>query len=118
MILFDTNILLRYPRAADPSFDTVDAEINALHAGKEELCVVPQNLYVFWAATRPVAAIGLGVALVGRFPDGYRARPRDGRVRGHSFRCNRLKGFGFACRELGCCVPTLVERGGGMDPQP
>ena len=99
MILLDTNILFRYARAADWYFATVDAAVTALNAGKEELCVIPQNHYEFWAATRPVAANGLGVALVGRFPDGYRAHPRDGRVRGHSFRCNRLKGFGFACRE-------------------
>ena len=53
MILLDTNILLRHARAADPDFATVDTAINALHAGGEMLCVVPQNIYEFWAHTPP-----------------------------------------------------------------
>lgn len=64
MILLDTNILLRYAIAADPAFATVDAAINGLNAGGEVLCVVPQNVYEFWAtATRPVAANGLGLSI-------------------------------------------------------
>lgn len=63
MILLDTNILLRYARADDPVFATVDAAIRALHAGGEVLCVVPQNIYEFWAtATRPITANGLGMS--------------------------------------------------------
>jgi predicted nucleic acid-binding protein len=62
LILLDTNILLRYAIAADPAFATVDTAINALHGGGEVLCVVPQNVYEFWAtATRPVAANGLNL---------------------------------------------------------
>jgi hypothetical protein len=57
LILLDTNILLRYARAADPLFATVDGSVNARHATGEVLCVVPQNLYEFWAAaTRPTVA--------------------------------------------------------------
>ena len=64
MILLDTNILLRYARIADPAFATVDTAINALHASGEVLCVVPQNVYEFWAtATRPVASNGLGLSV-------------------------------------------------------
>jgi predicted nucleic acid-binding protein len=61
LILLDTNILLRYARTADPDFATVDTAVNTLHANGEVLCVVPQNVYEFWAvATRPTAANGLG----------------------------------------------------------
>jgi predicted nucleic acid-binding protein len=64
LILLDTNILLRYARAADPDFATVDAAINALHAGGESLCIVPENVYEFWAtATRPITSNGLGLSV-------------------------------------------------------
>jgi len=64
LILLDTNILLRYVAAADPSFGTVDTTINTLHAGGEMLCVVPQNIDEFWAtATRPIASNGLGLSI-------------------------------------------------------
>jgi predicted nucleic acid-binding protein len=64
LILLDTNILVRHASAADPAFATVDAAINALHAGGEVLCVVPQNFYEFWAtATRPSASNGLGLSV-------------------------------------------------------
>lgn len=64
MILVDTNILLRYAHPADPTFGAVDASIAGLHAAGEVLCVVPQNIYEFWAtATRPVAANGLGLSI-------------------------------------------------------
>jgi predicted nucleic acid-binding protein len=64
LILLDTNILLRYAGAADPNFATVDVSVNTLHANGEVLCVVPQNVYEFWAtATRPAAANGLGLTV-------------------------------------------------------
>jgi predicted nucleic acid-binding protein len=64
LILLDTNILLRYARTTDPDFATVDTAVNTLHANGEVLCVVPQNVYEFWAvATRPVAANGLGLSV-------------------------------------------------------
>jgi predicted nucleic acid-binding protein len=64
LILLDTNILLRYANAADPAFGTVDTAINTLQAGGEVLCLVPQNIYEFWAtATRPIASNGLGLTV-------------------------------------------------------
>ncbi len=64
MILLDTNILLRHARPADPAFAAADAAIRVLHAAGEVLCVVPQNLYEFWAtATRPIASNGLGLSI-------------------------------------------------------
>jgi len=64
LILLDTNILLRYALTADPAFATVDTAVNTLHASGEVLCVVPQNVYEFWAAaTRPTAANGLGLTV-------------------------------------------------------
>jgi predicted nucleic acid-binding protein len=64
LILLDTNILLRHAHAADPAFTTVDTAITMLHARGEVLCVVPQNIYEFWAAaTRPTAANGLGLTI-------------------------------------------------------
>ena len=64
MILLDTNILLRYASTADPAFATVDTAVNTLHAMGDVLCVVPQNVYEFWAvATRPTAANGLGLSV-------------------------------------------------------
>jgi predicted nucleic acid-binding protein len=64
LILLDTNILLRHAIAADPAFAIVDKAINTLNASGEVLCLVPQNLYEFWAtATRPIAANGLGLSV-------------------------------------------------------
>jgi len=64
LILLDTNILLRYASTTDPAFATVDTAINSLHASGEVLCVVPQNVYEFWAtATRPTASNGLGLSI-------------------------------------------------------
>jgi predicted nucleic acid-binding protein len=64
LILLDTNILLRYAITADAAFATVDTAVNTLHANGEVLCVVPQNVYEFWAAaTRPTAANGLGLTI-------------------------------------------------------
>ena len=64
MILLDSNLLLRYARTTDPSYELVDSTINSLHDEGEVLCVVPQNFYEFWAAaTRPLAANGLGLSV-------------------------------------------------------
>ncbi len=64
MILLDTNILVRTADAADPLFLTVDTSIATLRARGEDLCVVPQNLYEFWAtASRPLTANGLGLSV-------------------------------------------------------
>jgi predicted nucleic acid-binding protein len=85
LILLDTNILLRYARTADPAFATVDTAINGLHASGEVLCVVPQNLYEFWAiATRPTASNRLGLSV----PECQNSRPiesvKEGRMSHHS----------------------------------
>lgn len=64
MILVGTNILLRLAVSTDPLFGTVDTYVNALVAGGETLCIVPQNVYEFWAtASRPKAANGLGLSI-------------------------------------------------------
>ena len=84
MILLDTNILLRYVSPADTDYATVDAAIEALRAGGELLCVVPQNFYEFWAsATRPTSANGLGLSVaecrvqVDRIKQAFRLLPDD-----------------------------------------
>jgi predicted nucleic acid-binding protein len=64
LILLDSDILVRRARTTDPQFATVDTAINTLHAGGEVLCVVLQNVYdVGAAATRPIAANGLGLSI-------------------------------------------------------
>lgn len=61
MTLLDTNILLRLAKPTDAAHPTTIAAISALQAAGDVLCIVPQNLYEFWAvATRPQAANGLG----------------------------------------------------------
>jgi predicted nucleic acid-binding protein len=64
LILLDTNILLRLVATTDPLFATVNTAIGGLQVSGEVLCIVPQNLYEFWAtATRPLAANGLGLSV-------------------------------------------------------
>ncbi len=65
MILLDTNILGRIAQPTDPMIPVVKAAIDSLRATGEEICIVPQNLYEFWAlATRPPKANGLGLSIV------------------------------------------------------
>jgi predicted nucleic acid-binding protein len=61
----DTNILVRYAATEDSQFAVVDAVLNELRDSGEVLCVVPQNIYEFWAtATRPTgSANGLGLSV-------------------------------------------------------
>src|SRR5437899_1288615 len=67
MILLDTNLLTRLTRAHDPQSGVARAAIQDLQGRGEQLMVVPQNLYEFWAvATRapgapPAGANGLGM---------------------------------------------------------
>lgn len=64
MILLDTNILPRYALPSGSAFATVETSFTILQASGERLCVVPQNFYEFWAAaTRPIAANGLGLTI-------------------------------------------------------
>ena len=63
MILLDTNILLR---RQDRGPGLRHGGYSGQHASRpgEVLCVVPQDVYEFWAtATRPIAANGLGLSV-------------------------------------------------------
>lgn len=67
MILLDTNVLTRMTRSRDPQSSVARAAIQTLFGRGEQLIVVPQNLYEFWAvATRapgmpPAGQNGLGM---------------------------------------------------------
>ncbi len=64
MILLDSNILIRHASTKEPAFSTVDRALNMLHTSGEVLCVVPQNVYEFWAAaSRPIDSNGLGLSI-------------------------------------------------------
>ena len=57
MILLDTNLLTRITRAHDPQSGVARTAIQTLLLRGEQLIIVPQNLYEFWAvATRPAGA--------------------------------------------------------------
>ncbi len=64
-ILVDSNILLRLAHTTDPQHQVaMDATTGLLHK-KEDLFMVPQNLYEFWAvATRPLGVNGLGFTVL------------------------------------------------------
>ena len=54
MILLDTNLLTRMTRLQDSQSGAARTAIQTLLGRREQLIVVPQNLYEFWAvATRP-----------------------------------------------------------------
>ena len=67
MILLDTNLLGRMTDSADPLCSVSRRTVHALLARKEQVIIVPQNLYEFWAvATRrsgapPAGQNGLGM---------------------------------------------------------
>jgi predicted nucleic acid-binding protein len=61
--LVDTNVLLRLANTADPTYPVAVTAVYALKAQGDDLRIVPQNLYEFWAvATRPTAQNGLGLS--------------------------------------------------------
>src|SRR5260221_7151712 len=63
LILVDTNMLLRLVEGGHPQHARAAAAVRSLSQAENELCVVPQVHYEFWvAATRPIAANGLGMA--------------------------------------------------------
>jgi predicted nucleic acid-binding protein len=66
VILLDSNILLRLVKTTDPAFPAVSTAVTTLLSAGDTLCIVPQNLYEFWAvATRPaVGANGLGLSII------------------------------------------------------
>jgi predicted nucleic acid-binding protein len=61
--LVDTNVLLRSVEAGHPMQAIARQALQSLTAGGATLCISPQNIIEFWAAaTRPVAANGLGLS--------------------------------------------------------
>jgi len=62
MILLDTNILVRLVAVTDPAHSVVETAIHILEQTREILCIIPQNLFEFWAVgTRPLNNNGLGL---------------------------------------------------------
>jgi predicted nucleic acid-binding protein len=62
MILLDTNFLGRITDSDDPQCAAARHAMRTLLAHGEQLVIVPQNLYEFWAvATRQPAVNGLGL---------------------------------------------------------
>lgn len=67
MILLDTNVLGRMTDSTDPQCAAARRAVHTLLAQRQQLIVVPQNLYEFWAvATRkpgppPAGQNGLGM---------------------------------------------------------
>src|SRR3954464_6285365 len=60
-VLVDTNILLRAAEPADKDHRIALDATATLRRQGHELCIVPQNLYEFWAvATRSLTQNGLG----------------------------------------------------------
>jgi predicted nucleic acid-binding protein len=82
MILLDTNLLTRMTRSHDPQSGVARTAIQTLLGRGEQLIVVPQNLYEFWAvATRPAGAppagrngLGMTVAQAGHWLRFFRRR--------------------------------------------
>jgi predicted nucleic acid-binding protein len=62
-VLLDTNILTRIANGeGDPDYASAEGSVEELRYIGHTLCLVPQNLYEFWAvATRPLDANGLGM---------------------------------------------------------
>jgi len=61
MTLLDTSILARLPDSASPDRPAVMAALSKLLRNNEQLVVVPQNIYEFWAvATRRPGAPSSG----------------------------------------------------------
>jgi hypothetical protein len=63
-ILIDTNVLLRAVQTSHPMHEVALRAIEALLAGSDGLIIAVQNVAEFWnAATRPLAANGLGMTV-------------------------------------------------------
>src|SRR5687767_8635343 len=64
MILLDTNLLGRITDSADPHCAASRRANQVLPARGEQLAIVPQNLYEFWAiASRTPVGNGLGMTV-------------------------------------------------------
>ena len=60
-ILLDTNILARSTQPTDPNHQVAVDAVATLRSRGDDPCLVPQNLYEFWAlSTRPAAQNGRG----------------------------------------------------------
>ncbi|MGB4259370.1 MAG: hypothetical protein WBL15_16850 [Phycisphaerae bacterium] len=63
--LLDTNILTRSAQSGHPQQLPARNAVKQLFDRGEQICIVPQNLYEFWAvATRSPAENGLGMSMV------------------------------------------------------
>jgi predicted nucleic acid-binding protein len=63
-IQLDTNILTRLAQLTHRHHDQALAAVRELQSEGHVLCIVPQNIFEFWAvATRPVAENGLGLSI-------------------------------------------------------
>lgn len=61
-LLVDTNILLRIVETTSPLHEAAVEATDFLWQQGDTLCLVPQNIYEFWAtATRPAGVNGLGM---------------------------------------------------------
>lgn len=92
MILLDTNVLSRLTDSTHPQNCAASSAVHRLFVRSEELVIVPQNLFEFWAvATRPKGAPpagsnGLGMSCLraslmdGFFPTAVQAASRPARL--------------------------------------
>ena len=61
LYLVDTNVLLRFVNVEAELYETIYNALDVLVERQNEVAIVPQNLYEFWAvATRPPSANGFG----------------------------------------------------------
>jgi predicted nucleic acid-binding protein len=87
--LADTNVLLRWPRPADPLYTVAQQAVRTLLRRGEQLYVTPQNFVEFWSvATRPASVNGLAMtpveadAEVGRLEQLFLLAPDDPAIYG------------------------------------
>jgi predicted nucleic acid-binding protein len=63
-VLLDTNVITRLSQGSHPMHGTARRAIEQLSSSGRRLCIVPQNLYEFWAvATRPLRDNGLALSI-------------------------------------------------------
>jgi len=61
-VLVDTNIVTRSAQPGHPMYQDATDAVSTLRQRGEQLCLVPQNLYEYWAVcTRPAGENGLGL---------------------------------------------------------
>src|SRR4051794_4512445 len=63
-VLIDTNVFTRSLQPTNPHFPAATAALRELNRQQQQMCVVPQVLYEFWAVcTRPPGENGLGITV-------------------------------------------------------